>query len=170
MIGDRKPITMGKDIFYVQQFPPFEGIRVFGELQKLILPTVGGVAMGTEQGEESGIMAGLMMLSENVDAEKTESIMRMLLNPLYVSVKIGGEGQAMPLDENTINRIFTGRYFDMLVLAYEIAKVNFLDFQKLCGLPTGLVAVIEGIKLKFRANLAENLNKNALSSAPLKAE
>ena len=169
-IGDRQSITMGKDIFYVQQFPAFEGMRVLGELQKLVLPAVGGVSMGIEQGEENGILAGMMMLSENIDAEKLESLSKMLINPGYVSVKVEGKGAAVPLDENMMNQIFTGRYLDILVLMYEIAKVNFLDFRKLCGLPIGVVTAIEGIKLKFRANLAENLSETALSSAPLKAE
>ena len=169
-IGDRKSVTMGKDIFYVQQFPVFEGMRVWGELQKLVIPAIGGAAVGAGQGEENGIIGGLMMLSENVDGEKAETLTRILLNPAYVSVKIGGEGQPIPLDEDTMNRVFTGRTFDVIILAWKVAQINFLDFRKLSGLPTGIANVLGNIKLTFPANWGANLSEKFSSTAQLTAE
>ena len=171
-VGGRKKIVFGKDIFFVMQYPPFYGMQVLGELQKIVLPALGGAAVGAKDGQNDveGILGGLMMLSENITAEKLEKLSRMLLDEQYVSVKIGGKGAAIPLDENTLNALFTGRYFDMLVLMYEVAKVNFLDFQKLCGLPTGFAAAAEKIKQTFRGNFPQDLNENVSSTEPSKRE
>ena len=168
----RKEIFFGNDIFYVQQFPPFEGMKVLGELQKIICPALSGATIGFK---DSGILAevlggGLMMLSEKLDGESMEKICKMLLNPQYVSVKIDGKGEAERLTEEKIAEIFTGRYFDMIILAVKIAKINFMDFTLLCGLPTGLVNAIENITQMFAANLAENLNATQSFTEQLKAE
>lgn len=124
----RKEISIGDgNIYYVQQYPPFEGIKVLGELQKIILPALGGAAVGINQGGflGDGLAGGLMNLSQNLDAENLERITKLLLNPQYVSVKVEGAKSAVRLDEMKLAEIFTGRYFDMLMLCYEVAKEIF---------------------------------------------
>ncbi len=164
----RKKIIFGNDVFYVQQYPPFEGIRVLGELQKVILPAIGGAAIGfSEHGFGEGIAGSLLNISDNLDADKVETLSRMLLNPKYVAVDIGGTGDRnkfKQLDEDTIAEIFTGRYIDMIILMIKIAKENFADFTQLCGIPTGVARGIENVIAQFQESLTQSLNGNFSST------
>lgn len=173
-IGDRTRVPLGDDVFFIQKFPVFEGMRVLGELQKLLLPSIGGLAAGADlksgKLEGEGLVAALMLLSENLNSDKMEKLSQTLLNEKYISVKVGGKGEAIPLDEETLNLIFTGRYFDVLVLMYYVAKVNYMDFSKLKGLPTGLVTAVEKIKRGFLESLQETSSEQSSSTEPLKAE
>ena len=99
-----------------------------------------------------------------------KKITKLLLNPQYVSVKVDGEKSAVRLDEIKIAEIFTGRYFDMLVLCYEVAKENFFDTTVLCSLPTGLVNALASIKSSLAANFQTNLNAQSLSTEQSSAE
>ena len=160
-IYSRKEIILGKDKFYVQQYPPLEGMKVLGELQGIISPAISGAAVGIKDSGilSDGLSGGLLMLAEKLDGEKLEYLSKLLLNPQYVAVKIEGKGQAVALDEDILAQIFTGRYIDMLFLMFKVAQVNFLDFTQLCSLPTGVVTAVENLKKVFAANLAENLNE-----------
>ena len=78
---DREKIKFGNDTFYVQQFPPFEGMRVLGELQKIIVPVLSGAAVNTdlkgdmERTFVEGVAGGLMTVSDCCpDKEKLEKI------------------------------------------------------------------------------------------------
>lgn len=166
-IFSRKKIEIGDgNIYYVQQYPPFEGMKVLGEMQKIILPALGGAATGFSLDGTlgTGVAGGLLNLSQNLDAEKLERLTKLLLNPEYVSVKVKGEKSAVRLDEDKIAEIFTGRYFDMLVLCYEVAKENFFDTTLLCSLPTGFVNALASIKSSLAENFQTNLNANSLST------
>ena len=163
----RKEISIcDGNIYYVQQYPPFEGMKVLGELQKIIFPAIGGAATGfnIDGTLGAGLAGSLLNLSQNLDAENLEKITKLLLNPQYVSVKVEGEKSAVRLDEMKIAEIFTGRYFDMLVLCYEVAKENFFDTTLLCALPTGLVNALASIKQTFQANFQTNLNAQSSST------
>ena len=166
----RTEIKLGADTFFVQQFPPFEGLRVMGELQKIILPALGGAAVGTSNSNNflEGLSGGLMLLAENLDGDKLEQLSKMLLRPDYIAVDVGSTGDRKNyrrLDESTIDTLFTGRYLDLVILMIKVAEVNFLDFRKLCGIPAGFAQGIDEIKSIFRANFAESLREKQLSTA-----
>ena len=80
---DREKIKFGNDTFYVQQFPPFEGMRVLGELQKIIVPVLSGAAVNTdlkgdmERTFVEGVAGGLMTVSDCCpDKEKLEKFLK----------------------------------------------------------------------------------------------
>lgn len=169
----RKEINIGDgNIFYVQQYPPFEGLRVLGELQKVICPSLSGAVIGLKNDGfiGDGLAGGLMTLSENIDADKMEKLSKMLLNPQYVAVKIKGSKEVVALTEDVVNQIFTGRYFDMLYLMFKVAKENFLNFTQLTSVPTGLVTAVENLATNFAEKFQTSFNANISSTEPLTQE
>jgi len=163
-----KPVEyrQGETVFYIHRFPAFQAMTVLGDLQKVLLPALGG-AMGTAKGIDldsqdmaalGAVLTGICdKLPEYMDAEKMGHYMRLLL---IDSENIGVKTRdgVIKLNEYVINDIFDGHPLDILALMAKVIKVNFMDFSRLCSLPTGVREAFAGIDQKFRANVAANLN------------
>lgn len=158
---ERTKYQMGNDVFFIQQIPPFEGLEVLGEVQKVLLPAIGGALMGVNassgaDAKETGINAIYMImdsLPQHLDGASLQKLERLLIDHQYIAVKKGGKGDAIALDEDVINEIFTGRTLDLIALMFKVFKVNFGDFSKLSGIPAGIRRVLETIAAVFRGEL-----------------
>jgi len=159
--GEVKKYDQGEYTFAIRQMPPFRAMKVLGELQKVVGPAIGGLTKGvkpnmldmeTDNVEfiSSLVSETLGAIAENVDGDKLEKVLAMVLDPAYVSVAKLHTTDFQQLDESAVNEVFSGRAIDMLVLAAQVVKVNYLDFSRLSTVPTGAQTALRGLTQSFR--------------------
>lgn len=128
---------IGANTFYVRAFPPLQGLKLYGDLQKAITAALkGGLTSDSETedmkeallGAQINIGAILAQLGESFNGEVLAQFSERLLDAEYVSVKIKGEEEAIMLTEDVINELFTGKLVELLKLEKFIIEVNFGDF------------------------------------------
>lgn len=128
---------IGANTFYVRAFPPLQGLKLYGDLQKAITAALkGGLTSNGETenmkeallGAQINIGAILAQLGESFNGEVLEQFSERLLDAEYISVKIKGEEEAVMLTEDVINELFTGKLVELLKLEKFIIEVNFGDF------------------------------------------
>lgn len=128
---------IGANTFYVRAFPPLQGLKLYGDLQKAITAALkGGLTSNGEMedmkeallGAQINIGAILAQLGESFNGEVLAQFSERLLDAEYVSVKIKGEDEAIMLTEDVINELFTGKLVELLKLEKFIIEVNFGDF------------------------------------------
>lgn len=128
---------IGANTFYVRAFPPLQGLKLYGDLQKAITAALkGGLTSNGETenmkeallGAQINIGAILAQLGESFNGEVLAQFSERLLDAEYISVKIKGEEEAIMLTEDVINELFTGKLVELLKLEKFIIEVNFGDF------------------------------------------
>lgn len=128
---------IGANTFYVRAFPPLQGLKLYGDLQKAITAALkGGLTSNVETenmkeallGAQINIGAILAQLGESFNGEVLAQFSERLLDAEYISVKIKGEEEAVMLTEDVINELFTGKLVELLKLEKFIIEVNFGDF------------------------------------------
>ena len=128
---------IGANTFYVRAFPPLQGLKLYGDLQKAITAALkGGLTSNGETenmkeallGAQINIGAILAQLGESFNGEVLAQFSERLLDAEYVSVKIKGEEEAIMLTEDVMNELFTGKLVELLKLEKFIIEVNFGDF------------------------------------------
>ena len=128
---------IGANTFYVRAFPPLQGLKLYGDLQKAITAALkGGLTSNGETedmkeallGAQINIGAILAQLGESFNGEVLAQFSERLLDAEYISVKIKGEEDAIMLTEDVINELFTGKLVELLKLEKFIIEVNFGDF------------------------------------------
>ena len=128
---------IGVNTFYVRAFPPLQGLKLYGDLQKAITAALkGGLTSNGETenmkeallGAQINIGAILAQLGESFNGEVLAQFSERLLDAEYISVKIKGEEEAIMLTEDVINELFTGKLVELLKLEKFIIEVNFGDF------------------------------------------
>lgn len=160
MIGDRQEVNIDDMTFYVQMYEPFKAIKVLGNLQKIILPVLKKTLAGMEDvdgildkdlssikdfAQVMPLLEGLFGgLSENLDGDKLEKLMNMLLDSNYVSTKHPQTEKLVKLDKSVINQIFTGNLSAMFTLAFNVVKVNYADFFTTLSTRFGNLGVFTG--------------------------
>ena len=158
----------GDTLFMIRQFPPFEAMRVLGELQKVLAPLLGGAAKGANIDADirsvsawAGILGNAITeLPKHLDGEKFEALSRMLLRTDYVSVSQDGtKKNLIKLSETVIDEVFEGRPFDMIALMIAVVKVNYLDFSRLSSVPTGVREAFSGVMNQFQETHQTNLSE-----------
>lgn len=151
----------GEYVFSIRQFTPFYAMKVLGELQKIATPILGGAVQAAENVDTEAEIRSIPVLTKlvsgavngmanKVDGETLERIAKLLLDPNYVSVAPIHTKEFQRLDEAAINEVFSGRVIDMIALMMQVAKINYLDFSKLCSVPTGAREVLAELKQSFR--------------------
>lgn len=141
--------------FSIRQMNPFKAMKVLGDLQKLIIPALGGAAAGLNDSSESvevvsAISGALSNIAENVDGDKLERACKLLLDVEYIAVKEKEAKDFAYVSEEDLEAVFTGRPWDMLALCYKVFEVNFLDFSKSSSVPIGARNAVSEIKAMFR--------------------
>ena len=123
--------------FYVQAFNPFGAIKILGDLQNIIAPIMGGVV--GQQGEEGenaklgiSVEAICKGLHDYVDGDNLLRVIKMLINPDFISVSIEG-GQPKRLTDDLVNLVFAGRTQGLFELCYEVIKINYDGFFTIFG-------------------------------------
>lgn len=128
---------IGVNTFYVRAFPPLQGLKLYGDLQRAVTSALkDGLTPNGETedmkeallGAQINVGAIIAQLGESFNGEVLAQFSERLLDAEYVSVKIKGEEEAIMLTEDVINELFTGKLVDMLKLEKFIIEVNFGDF------------------------------------------
>lgn len=150
---------IGANTFYVRAFPPLQGLKLYGDLQKAITAALkGGLTSNGETedmkeallGAQINIGAILAQLGESFNGEVLAQFSERLLDAEYISVKIKGEEEAVMLTEDVINELFTGKLVELLKLEKFIIEVNFGDFFALIPNLSGVREMLVS-KQKFPA-------------------
>lgn len=168
--GDVTKYDQGEYTFAIHQFPPFHAIKVLGEVQKVLGPALGGMSKGVKPDNldmetsnvnfiSSVVSETLNALAANVDGDKLENMMALVLDPDYIAVAPKHSKDFQRLDESALNEIFSGRIIDMLALAAQVLKVNYLDFSKLSTVPTGARTLLGDLKRSFRGAIPTSSDK-----------
>ena len=160
---NRKSFQLGEDVFYIQLIPPKESIKAWTEVQKVLLPALGGamegmnIASADETEHWANVVASAFQtLPYTLDADKVEKLYSYLLNPEYIAVQRKEDKTPIRLTEDLVDEIFTGRTFDLFILMAKVVQVNYLDFSKLCGVPIGFRQTAEEIQAKITESLAKD--------------
>ena len=145
----------GEYEFSIRMMNPFRAMKVLGDLQKMIIPTLGGAASALQDSSDNSevvaaIGGALSTIAENVDGDKLQLACNLLLDPDYIAVKEKGSKSFVSVSHDDLAAIFTGRPWDMLALCYKIFEVNFLDFSTSSSVPTGVQKALSEIKATFQ--------------------
>lgn len=128
---------IGVNTFYVRAFPPLQGLKLYGDLQRAVTSALkGGLIPNGETEDMKEVLLGaqinvgaiIAQLGESFNGEVLAQFSERLLDAEYVSVKIKGEEEAIMLTEDVINELFTGKIVELLKLEKFIIEVNFGDF------------------------------------------
>lgn len=160
---NRKSFQLGEDVFYIQLIPPKESIKAWTEVQKVLLPALGGAmeGMNIASADETEhwmnvVASAFQTLPYTLDADKVDKLYSYLLNPEYIAVQRKEDKTPIRLTEDLVDEIFTGRTFDLFVLMAKVVQVNYLDFSRLCGVPIGFRQTAEEIQAKITESLAKD--------------
>lgn len=133
---------IGDNVFYIKPFPAFAAANISGELSQVLAPILEGIAplFKDEEEKNKGRNIGEMNIEDalpafskamsGLDGDKMEHLAKRLL-VRYKNVSVKGEitdGEAEILDEDMADEIFCGEIQDMLILCFEVVKVNFSGF------------------------------------------
>lgn len=138
-------VTVNGTAFLIQRMDAFEALAAFGDLQKDILPAIGG-AFGALQGEnddqaEAAMADAIAKLSKQLDGKQLKYWADRLLSKERVSVEI--EGDLRPLDAATRAEAFD-TFADILELMFHVIKLEFAGplagWLARLGLDPGLMA------------------------------
>ena len=156
--------VIGENTFYIRPFAAFTAANISGEVIAVLSPVPGGLAPlfgNMEKGEakkaekgESAAAANLMDMDieealpsstdalGNISGDKVEHLMkRLLVDTGNISVEgPDTDGSVKVLDRDLADEVFCGEIQDMLILCFEVIKLNFKGFFKKLGARSGSLA------------------------------
>lgn len=144
-------VTIKENVFRITPFDAFRQLALFGDLQREILPAVGGVlnvAVGSKgEGDERTDKAAIEAfrdLSTQFDGKTLTRWANLLLDEECILVEIGGR---TPEKLNNIVRgLALEDFADILELMFHVGKVNF-------AAPLQRWASLSGLAQKLTARL-----------------
>lgn len=125
-----KQVTINDTTFYIRKMNAFEGLKVFGDLQKEVLPALGG-AFDNMQGAKDGkvnpetmrdVIAGL---SQALSGDSLAAWSSRLLCSGYVSFDLPS-GDAVELKKANFDTVFAD-FTGILELLVAVILENFKD-------------------------------------------
>lgn len=136
-------IEIKEHTFRITAFDAFSQLRMFGDLQKEILPAIGGVLnvafdkTEKETRSDAAAIEAFRDLSMRFDGKTLERWAGMLLDEEHITVELDGR-EARKLDKVT-RELALDDFADILELMFHVGKVNFAaPLQRWASL-TGLV-------------------------------
>ncbi|MCD8397533.1 MAG: hypothetical protein LUD12_10220 [Lachnospiraceae bacterium] len=129
--------------FYITPFPAFTAARISGELSKVLAPMLGslaplmnGVGDNASNVMDADVETMLPVLADalgQLSGDSFEHLMKELL-VTYKNIAYDTEDDVEKLTYEAANEIFCGEIMDMLLLCWEVIKINFGGFfEKLAG-------------------------------------
>ena len=150
----------GEYEFSIRQMSPFKAMKVLGDLQKVIIPALGGAAAGLNNTNNDALITteliasvggALFTLTERLNGDELEKACKLLLDTEYLAVKESKSKSFVQVSQEDLEAIYTGRPWDMLALCVKIFEVNFMDFSQSSTVPIGVQKLIAEIVSTFRA-------------------
>ncbi|OOF52565.1 phage tail assembly chaperone [Rodentibacter trehalosifermentans] len=137
----RNEIQIGESTFFVQKFSAMEQLRIFGDLQKTLVPSLAKLFTGaqpqskTEKTAEKtventdGFAEGLQQLSQELDGTSLIKLAEMLIKPELVAVQRDdlNNGNDMKLSRAKFDEVFADMS-EIVELVIFILRLNFESF------------------------------------------
>lgn len=137
----RESIKLGESTYYVRPMPPFQGLRVLGDLQNKFGPGLSELLEDDLSFTGRQVAAAATRLSMTLPGDEMERLARMLLDPECVSVEGGGE-PAVKLDAAAQTRHLRGAH-DIIALCVFVFQVNYRPFWQEEGNPiSGAISLL----------------------------
>jgi hypothetical protein len=155
-------VAIGKNEFRITPFDPFRQLKLFGDLQKEILPAVGGVlnaaltAGDAAQADDAAGIAAFRDLSTKFDGAQLLRWSDLLIDPEYVYVAIEG-ADLVKVSKSVRDEAFED-FSEVLELLFHIGKVNF-------AAPLTRWAGLSGLAQKAMAKLSANSEPTSSKSS-----
>lgn len=149
-------------VCYITPFDAFRQLRLFGDLQKEILPAVGGVmnvAFGSDVNDEKTDAAAIQAfraLSGNFSGDQLEKWAGLLITADNVAFERDG-GEPKKLSKAMYGEAFGADFSLVLELMYHVGKVNFAD-------PLARWAGLSGLVLKLQDRLSASSGPTSKTS------
>lgn len=135
----RQDLTIGNTTFFIEKFPAMTQIKIFGDLQKTLLPSFGKLlaefGKKNEENEENAEKAdtafidGLRELSQQLDGASLEKLVKELIKPDFVTFVRDdfNNGNDTKLTHDKLNAACEdmGEIIELLIF---ILKLNFGSF------------------------------------------
>lgn len=118
-------VVINDTVFLISRMDAFDALAAFGDLQKDVLPAVGGLfgAMSDDDSKSEAAMGeAIANLSAKLDGKQLKYWCDRLLTKDSISVEINGTLQ--PLDAAVKSMVFH-EFTDILELLFHVVKVNF---------------------------------------------
>ncbi|HFF6216692.1 phage tail assembly chaperone [Stenotrophomonas maltophilia] len=127
----KKEVQIGKTTFYLTTFAPRDQLRIFGDLQKELLPAVGTLLTAAagktdaDDGEldEAVLVGAIRSFSASLDGKGLDAWCGRLIDSERVTYEKGGR-DAKKLTSNQMDDAFDD-FGEILELLFEIIKLNF---------------------------------------------
>ncbi|MCR1838608.1 hypothetical protein NSA18_12055 [Pasteurella caecimuris] len=137
----RNEIQIGESTFFVQKFSAMEQLRIFGDLQKTLIPSLAKLFSNappqskTEKTVEKkventdGFAEGLEQLSRELDGSSLIKLAEMLIKPELVAVQRDdlNNGNDMKLTRPKFDEVFADMS-EIVELVIFILRLNFESF------------------------------------------
>jgi hypothetical protein len=157
-------VTIGDAEFMVRKIDPFVALRIFGDLQRDILPAVGHLLEGAFAAGQGGqgnatpdatLSEAVRELSAKLDGASLEAWANRLLDPEFVAVSINGRESKLTREMRTLAFRDAG---DILELMFQIIRFNFADFFLRWA---GRFGSVQGLAAKLSADSAPTSTRNS---------
>lgn len=154
---------IGDVTFRITPFDPFKQLQLFGNLQKEILPAVGGVlnvTLGSEKiadaDADAAAIKAFRELSSNFTGDVLLKWANLLLEDDYITFEFPGSEPQKLTKHNRAEALPDMSY--ILELMFHVGKVNFADpLQRWAGL--------SGLAQKLTAKMSGNSEKISSKSS-----
>ncbi|MFZ7222723.1 phage tail assembly chaperone [Avibacterium avium] len=135
----RQEIQIGESTFFVQKFSVMDQIRIFGDLQKTLVPSFakmfGIFSTSTTETSNQGQLAdldfaeGLQQLSQQLSGAELVKLVDMLVKPELVTVQRDdfNNGTDKKLQKNDFDLVFDDMP-ELIELVIFILRLNFESF------------------------------------------
>ncbi len=148
--------VIGENTFYIRPFAAFTAANISGEVIAVLSPVLGGLAplIGGDSSKLEGVMdmdieKALPSVADalsDVSGDKIEHLMKRLL-VAHGNISVEGpdtDGLVKKLDQDLADEVFCGEIQDMLILCFEVVKLNFKGFFRKLGDRSGsLIEVLQ---------------------------
>jgi hypothetical protein len=114
--------------FYIRRYDPFLSLEVLGEVQRKFLPPLAALMEANDTNTEQkdridNAMKAVEMVSRTLDGKSLIALVKVVLNPEYVSVSIQAD-PPIRLDEGALNRACDD-VFEVIKLVIEVLRYNY---------------------------------------------
>lgn len=158
-------VVIGDTRFYITPLDPFVQLRLFGDLQREILPSVGGLlnhVLGksgeADASADAAGIAALRELSTRFDGAALERWAGLLLDAEYVAFETNDMREPAKLRKSEHRRAFPDMTY-ILELMFHVGKVNF-------AAPLARWASLTGLAQKLTERLrSESSDPTSLTSS-----
>lgn len=120
----RRTVEIGGTTFHLTPLPPREQLRIFGDLQRDLLPSMGELIGGGDGAGADAVSTALSRLSTQLDGAKLSAWVDRLLTAETVSYERTSGGAPRQYDPRAFDLAFSD-FSEALELVWQVIDLNF---------------------------------------------